>query len=191
MQVIDLKRNSRVKANVIIDREYGGRSTFRQAVKKGGIGIGSLMYQSGLKEVDQIKDKEKFYKANIELYNNGLGIYIYNVDDNFLVLLDKEEIESFRISKPLDVVRPANFSFFSKMMEFGIDYYKCRFMLLEHEIVEHHPVSFHMHLADGSELIANVKKMSPYKHCTFFETNALGIPYKEEIHGHLELDEEI
>jgi|GEM_PF-6009495 len=50
---------------------------------------------------------------------------------------------------------------------------------------------FHMHLADGSELIANVKKMSPYKHCTFFETNALGIPYKEEIHGHLELDEEI
>ena len=48
MQVIDLKRNSRIKAGSIIDREYGGRSNFRQAVKKGGIGIGSLRYIDGI-----------------------------------------------------------------------------------------------------------------------------------------------
>lgn len=190
MQVIDLKRNSRLKAGAIIDREYGGRSNFRQAVKKGGIGIGSLMYISGIDPIEQLKDHDKFYKANIEIYNKGLGMYIYNVDDNYLVLFDKDEIDHFRISKPLDVIKPANFSFFKKMMEFGMDYYKCRFMLLEHEIVEHHPVSFHIHLKDGSEAITNVKKMNPYKHCQFFETNALGIPCKQEIQGHLELNEE-
>jgi len=189
MEIIDLKRTSRVKAGVIIDREYGGRSNFRQAVKKGGIGIGSLMYLSGFEQIEQLKDKDKFYKANIEFYNEGMGMYIYNVEDNYLVLIDKDEIDHFRLSKPLDVIKPANFSFFSKMMEFGMDYYKCRFMLLEHEIVEHHPVSFHLHLKDGTEVVTNIKKTSPYKHSKFFETNALGIPYKEEIHGHLELDE--
>ena len=81
MQVIDLKRNSRIKAGSIIDREYGGRSNFRQAVKKGGIGIGSLRYIGGIDAVDQQKDQDKFYKANIEFYNklnhmadNVLGI---------------------------------------------------------------------------------------------------------------------
>lgn len=189
MQVINLKRTSRVKAGVIIDREYGGRSTFRQAVKKGGIGIGGFVYIGGLSEIERLKDKDKFYKANIELYNGGLGLYIYNVDDNFLVLLDKTEIDYFRISKPLDVIKPASFSFFSKMMDYGMDYYKCRFMLLEHEIVEHHPVAFHLHLKDGEEIIANVKKVSPYKHCKFFKENALGIPFKQEIHSHLIIDE--
>ncbi len=190
MQVIDLKRNSRIKAAAIIDREYGGRSNFRQAVRKGGIGIGSLRYIEGIALVDQQKDHNKFYKANIELYNNGLGMYIYNVDENYLVLVGQDEIESFRLSKPLDVIKPANFSFFSKMTEMGMDYYKCRFMLLEHEIIEHHPVSFHLHLKDGTQATTHIKKSAPYKHCRFFETNALGIPYKEEIHGHLVLDED-
>ncbi len=189
MQIINLKRTSRIKAGVIIDRDYGGRPTFRQAVKKGGIGIGSLRYLSGFKEVDEQKEENKFYKANLEFYHKGMGMYIYNVDDNFLVLLDTEEIKCFKLSKPLDVIRPANFSFFSKMVEMGMDYYKCRYMLLEHEIVEHHPVSFHLELKDGTEVISNIKKSSPYKHSRFFENNALGIPYKEEIHGHLVLDE--
>jgi hypothetical protein len=189
MQVIDLKRNSRIKAGSIIDREYGGRSNFRQAVKKGGIGIGSLRYIGGIDAVDQQKDQDKFYKANIEFYNNGMGMYIYNVDENYLVLIGQDEIDLFRIFKPLDVIKPANFSFFSKMSDMGMDYYKCRFMLLEHEIVEHHPVSFHLHLKDGTEATTYIKKRTPYKHCRFFGNNALGIPYKEEIHGHLVLDE--
>ena len=189
MQVIDLKRNSRIKAGSIIDREYGGRSNFRQAVKKGGIGIGSLRYIGGIDAVDQQKDQDKFYKANIEFYNNGMGMYIYNVDENYLVLIGQDEIDLFRLFKPLDVIKPANFSFFSKMSDIGMDYYKCRFMLLEHEIVEHHPVSFHLHLKDGSEATTHIKKRTPYKHCRFFGNNALGIPYKEEIHGHLVLDE--
>lgn len=189
MQVIDLKRNSRIKAATIIDREYGGRSNFRQAIKKGGIGIGSLRYISGIDRVDQLKSQDKFYKANIEFYHNGMGMYIYNVDENYLVLMAQNEIDSFKLSKPLDVIKPATFSFFSKMTEMGMDYYKCRFMLLEHEIIEHHPVAFHLHLKDGTEAISHIKKSTPYKHSKFFETNALGIPYKEEIHGHLLLDE--
>jgi len=189
MQIINLKRISRVKAGVIIDREYGGRSSFRQAVKKGGIGIGSLRYIEGFPDIDEAKEENKFYKANLEFFHNGMGMYIYNVDDNFLVLLDKKEIDHFKLSKPLDVIKPANFSFFSKMNEMGVDYYKCRFMLLEHEIIEQHPVSFHLYLKDGTEVITNIKKTSPYKHSLFFKNNALGIPFKEEIHGHLILDE--
>ena len=106
MQVIDLKRNSRIKAGSIIDREYGGRSNFRQAVKKGGIGIGSLRYIDGIDAVDQQKGQDKFYKANIEFYNNGMGMYIYNVDENYLVLIGQDEIDLFRLFKPLDVIKP-------------------------------------------------------------------------------------
>lgn len=189
MQLIDLKRHSRLKAANIIDRDYGGRTRFKEAVQKGGIGIGRLIYKGGLTPVDEYKEEGKFYKANLEVYKNGLGLYIYNVDDNFLILLDTDEVKKFRLYKPLDVIKPANFSFFTRMMGLGFDYYKCRFMLLEQEIVEYHPISLAIDLADGTVIETTIKRNSPKRHREFLQNNSLGITYQEDLHGHLLLDD--
>lgn len=191
MRILDLTSQSRHKASGIILREYGGRYKLKDALSRGGIGIGRLLYIDGIAGVDRDKEVDKYYKANIEIYRNGIGIYIYNVDDNYLVLLDKEEIKSIHISKPLDVIKPSTFSFFQTMMSLGIDYYKCRYMLLEHEIVEYHPVHIDLHLADDQVMKMQIKKSNPYKHLTFFKNNPHDIPVREDIHGHLLLDTEI
>ncbi len=187
MQTFDLSRTSRHKITATIDKHYGGRVGFINAVKNGAVGIGKLKYLNGIDEVDRLKNKKMHFNANIEIYPLGIGVYAYNVDENYLTLIPTEEVRRFSISKPLDVIRPAEFSFFSKMQSWGIDYYKCRFMLLDHEIVEKHQVIINIELNEGSSVHMSIRKLHPYKHQEFFENNALNIKCSVAIQGHLEL----
>lgn len=181
MQLINFNKTSKLKASAVIDKEYGGRYSFKEAIDQGGIGIGKLYYLSGCADIDRIKDSEKKYKSNIEIYKDGIGIYVYNVDDNFLMLYKPDEISSFHIHKPADRIKVEGFSFFQKMIDWNIDFYKCKIMLLEHEQVELHPVSFDIHLSNDTILKNTIYRYHPYKHIAFAEDNILRIPLKEQI----------
>lgn len=176
MQILDLKKTSKIRATSFINKEYGGRYGFKEAVQLGGIGIGKLYYQSGIDAIDAVKDPKKKLRSNIEIYRKGMGIYIYNVEFNFLLLFDADELNKISIYKPADLIRVNGFSFFDKMINSNIDYYKCKIMLLEHEQVELHSASFDISITSDIVIHNKIYRYHPYKHIDFAENNLLGIP---------------
>lgn len=185
---IDQKKQSKIKTASIIKRDYGGRISFVESVKSSGNGVGNLQYVSGL-EHEGIIITTKFYKCNLERLQGGLALYVFNDDINALFLLRHEEIKSVELKKLPDIIDPAKKSYFRWMMNKGYNYYKCKYMLLEHEIVEDQKAILTLELEDGIILKFSNRSYSPKKISRFFNSILWQAKYSENLQHSINLNQ--
>ena len=167
MKVFNLMQYGALKAEQYISTHCGGKYTRQEAYAIGGIGIGRLRYQSGIETIEKIDTQERF-RANLENYQSGLGLYIRSLSYNYLLAIPQAEIMAISLTKAEDKLISANFSWTGKLMDLGMPYHYARVMLLEHEIDTLHDTLLSITTVDG-EYVFTVKRSNPAKMIHFFE----------------------
>ena len=100
--MIDLSRIKDEDLQELIQEECSGRIGFRRQLRLGGAGLGGLIYENGLVEVDgQAKTKEILepYRVNLELFNEGLGVYLQRRNHYFLYLIPRSKLHQIVFEK--------------------------------------------------------------------------------------------
>ena len=171
MQIINLKNVGKEKRKVLIRDYCGGNYSSREAVSLGGIGIGGLRYLDGLSFVDE-KKKADFYACNFELMRSGIVIYLRQEDDNFLILLQDDEVVKITYAKPIDELIERNrFSLFKKALGLGMSYHYAKLLLHEDEISILHPAELMIYTKEDQVLKFHFAKKRLDKLAQFFDNS--------------------
>lgn len=185
MKVFNLMQYGALKAEKYINSHCGGKYTRKSAYEIGGIGIGRLRYKSGIDTIEQIDTEERF-RANLENYQAGLGIYVRSLSYNYLLAIPRAEIMSISLTKEEDELRSASFSWTGKLMNLGMPYHYARVMLLEHEIGTLHDTLLTITTLDG-QYVFSVKRSNPAKMIHFFEAGPWAEIFEHKILGYRHL----
>lgn len=173
MQIFNLTQYASIKADKYINTHCGGRYTRKEAYDIGGIGIGRLRYKGGIGNIDSIDTQEQF-RANLETFRQGLGVYVRSLSYNFLLAIPSAEILRIHFSKELDLVKEARFSWTRQLMSMGMPYHYAKVMLLDQEIEKVHESYLHFETL-GMDMKFLVKRNDPRKLLHYFEQG----PYSE------------
>jgi len=185
MKVFNLMQYGALKAEKYINASCGGKYTRKEAYHIGGIGIGRLRYQSGISTIDDLGTEERF-RANLENYQEGLGMYVRSLSFNYLLAIPRAEIMAITITKEEDELRSADFSWTGKLMNLGMPYHYARVMLLEHEIATLHDTLLTITTVDG-QYVFTVKRNNPAKLIHFFEAGPWADIFTHKILGYRHL----
>ena len=149
MKSFILTQYAKLKADKYINTHCGGKYTNKEAYQIGGIGIGKLRYDSGVDVVDQIDTEERF-RANIEIFREGLGIYIRSLSYNYLLTISAAELTNITLVKQEDVLKTTEFSYTKRLMQWGLPYHYARVLLLDQEIIDTHESFLKIETVDDS-----------------------------------------
>ena len=175
LKLINLKSIGKIKKDKIINSFVGGSYTSKEAYRIGGIGIGGLRYMNGNKDVDGYK-KRKLLPSNIEFFKDGLGFYLRDQEESYLLLIHDEEILNVSFEKKADRIRKKpGFSWFELLHSKGISYHICRMMLLDGEIDELYDAFLKVITKDLDEINFQCHRKNVLKMKSFFEES----PYHE------------
>lgn len=155
MDSFDLSRTSKYKVDQIIKTKYGGRYSKKEAVDKGGAGIGGLLYYESNAE------DAAYFKCNIELLKKGIIFYFRDLDENKMLLFNFDEIVSISLLKDADILVKKRFSIFRKMLQWGFEYHTARIMLFEQEIISDYKPELIVKCKDYKDLKFEVHRIKP------------------------------
>ena len=161
MKIFNLIQYGGIKAENYILEHCGGRYKRKEAYNIGGIGVGKLRYKSGIDTIDALDTQEQF-RANLETFKSGLGIYVRSLTFNYLIAIPSAEILNISLVKKVDHIKDAGFSWTKKLMNIGMPYHYARIMLLDQEIVETHDPYLMIETIDESYEF-RVKRYNPEK----------------------------
>ena len=103
MQVIEIEANGNAPWEIL--RKYGGKYRFFEKIKMGGVGSPKIVYQSGLTEIDELKEDvgSDLCYINFEFLKKGLLGRINKGQKLIGVIMHFDEIENIYLSiNPMD-----------------------------------------------------------------------------------------
>lgn len=104
-----------------------GRVSLLDLFKMKGKGIAGFTYIEGIPEVDALMEKhsikEEPYKANLELFKGGLGLYLQRRRDYFLILLPFDILNKICVIKDNKAVELGKFSTGITQYDFAVQIY--------------------------------------------------------------------
>ena len=167
MQIFNLTQYAGIKAEKYIQSNCGGRYTRKEAYGIGGIGVGKLRYRSGIGTIDNLDTQERF-RANMETFRQGLGIYVRSLSYNYLLAIPTKEIIKLELIKDVDLLKETSFSWTRKLLDLGMPYHYARVMLLDQEISETHEPYLSIETL-GGDLQFLIKRYDPQKILHYFQ----------------------
>ena len=103
MQVIAIEANGNAPWEIL--RKYGGKFSFFEKIKMGGVGSPKIVYQSGFKEIDELKEDvgSDLCYINFEFLKKGLLGRINKGQKLIGIIMHFDEIEKIVLSQnPLE-----------------------------------------------------------------------------------------
>lgn len=180
MKIIQKSKYASGRLNNIL-KAYGGRYTFKEALKLGGIGVGGMRYLSGVDMVDELR-KRKDPKSVIEILRNGINFHVLVGEDSVWIMYKFEEILSVIIEKPADqIFRKEGFTFFNYFIKKGMVYPWARVFLLEDEIGELHDPTINLTTIVGETLSLKITRKNYLKVIQFFQNSPLADKLEVEV----------
>jgi len=167
MKIFNLTQYALIKANKYIDANCGGKYNRKEAYNIGGIGVGKLRYKSGIDTIEKLDTEEQF-RANLETFRGGLGIYVRSLSFNYILAIPFSEIMNVSLVKKVDTIKEGGFSWTKKLMGLGMPYHYARVMLLEQEIVETNDAFLSIETIEES-FVFRLKRLNPQKIEDYFK----------------------
>ena len=98
MQVIAIEANGNAPWEIL--RKYGGKFSFFEKIKMGGVGSPKIVYQSGFKEIDELKEDvgSDLCYINFEFLKKGLLGRINKGQKLIGIIMHFDEIEEIHLS---------------------------------------------------------------------------------------------
>jgi hypothetical protein len=146
MNIIEVSSRNKYKILNHINEFCGGET-------KGKKGISGFKYIQGLDIDFQSTGILDPHSINLEIFNNGLGIYFRNIHLNYIILLSSNEITSLAITKGTDLINNSKYSIFYLLMKLNIPYHLSKYFLLEKDITKMNKSIVKISLQENKEII--------------------------------------
>lgn len=169
VELYDLDTSARYKFEKHIE-QTGGRYSFQEKWKKGGIGLSGLVFEQKTNAITILAHDDNRHKIILELIRNGLIIYMRNRMVNYGFVIHDSQISHYSLEKKNDILTLSDRSLIKKLLDAGFDYFKVRNFVLENDKVEFHPIYSSIHLKDGQKLVFEVERFIPDKIFEFFKS---------------------
>ncbi len=166
------------KKEIIIQRDYGGTFSLAESIKMGGIGIGGMTYSKGLHQLDNFQGSNSL-RCNVEMYRDGLGIYMKSYRYSFLMMMHSSEIISIQMFKDPDILNLGENSLFLTLLRRGIPYVYAKWGLMESEIIKQHTPKLKIMLSDMESYYFDIQRRNPFKISRFFEKSHISEVFQE------------
>ncbi len=180
MKVLNLSKVSGIKRKRLIADYCGGAYSYSEAYAFGGIGVGGIHYVGGIDVIDNDM-KGDHLKCNTETLKDGLGIYLREDSNNYLLLLKKSEILSIHFDKEYDQIKDkATFSLFKFCLNNGIPYYYAKYMLMEDEIINLNKPKLKIITTALDEINFECSRRNPMKVIKYFKNSPFDVMFEAE-----------
>lgn len=180
MKILNLTQAGKIKRENVIYEYCGGHYSRKEAIALGGIGVAGIRYVDGVEVIDQDKTYPEL-KSNTETLKEGIGIYLRDERDNYLILIRNEEILNIFFEKKVDNIKMREgFSFFRKCLERGMAYHYAKIMLMEDEMIEIHTPMLKIVTKELDEINFKCTKRNPLKVAAYFRNSPYADRFEED-----------
>lgn len=179
MDFINVDSSASHKISGIINSRLGGSLGLIETFNLRGKGISGLYYASGIKGWEQ-KENSNTHVA-IERFKEGVGFYLRNIRDNYVVLISSAEVQKIEIIKETDLILPKKRSLFKSFLKWRFPYHIAKIFVLEAEEVEMHSPKILFYLNNGQALEFSISRINPYPVYDFIERHFQGFVIEKDI----------
>ena len=151
MQIINLLTTAEKDVRWLTKKHCDGKYSLWQRLKKGGTGFGGLYYLGGIEEIDANQRALDPFRANMEVFRNGFGVYLRNGQENHLILLQPEDLPMLTLEKAPPRPLPDFDQYQHTVKILGITYYKFKGEKMLYRKNVARPIRLFLHLSSGEK----------------------------------------